>query len=56
MQSHPSCDSDKLEVIFCKHYWKVFKNEQVYMVHFMSSSKSWTLIWMNSKISKLYAT
>jgi hypothetical protein len=24
---------------FCKHYWKVQKDEQVYMVHFMSSSK-----------------
>jgi hypothetical protein len=39
MQSHPNCVFDELEVIFCKHYWKVQKDEQVYMVHFMSSSK-----------------
>jgi hypothetical protein len=29
MQSRPNCVFDELEVIFCEHYWKVQKNEQV---------------------------
>jgi hypothetical protein len=39
VQSHPNCVFDKLEVTFYKHYWKVLKNEKIYMVHFMSSNK-----------------
>jgi hypothetical protein len=39
LKSHPNCVFDELEVIFCKHYWKIQKNKQVSMVHFMSSSK-----------------
>ncbi len=31
MQSHPSCIFLELEVAFCKCYWTVQNDEQVYM-------------------------
>jgi len=31
MKAHQICKFEELEAMFCKHYWKVQMDEQVYM-------------------------
>jgi hypothetical protein len=48
----PICKFEKLEAIFCKHYWKVQMNEQMYMA-LQVIKEGGNILWTYTKTKEL---